>query len=102
VLDRVVSNLLLNAVRHGAPPVTVTAVARDMHLRIVVEDGGPGVSEEMVPSLFERFGRGATTGEGGSGLGLAIARAYARAHGGDLVYEPGERGARFELILPSL
>lgn len=36
----------------------------------------------------------------GSGLGLAIARAYAPAHGGDLVYHPGERGARFELILP--
>ena len=54
--------------------------------------------EELRPRLFERFARG-DDGEG-SGLGLAIARAYARAHGGDLVYDPGARGARFELILP--
>jgi signal transduction histidine kinase len=36
----------------------------------------------------------------GSGLGLTIARAYAHAHGGDLVYQPRAHGARFELILP--
>ena len=50
------------------------------------------------PRLFERLR--APTGDAGSGLGLAIARAYARAHGGDLVYDPRDRGARFELILP--
>ena len=52
-----------------------------------------------MPKLFERFERG-LAGQG-TGLGLAIAKAYATAHGGDLVYEPGERGgARFEVILP--
>jgi signal transduction histidine kinase len=101
VLDRVISNLLQNAARHGASPVTLSAAARDMHVRIVVEDGGPGVSPEVLPRLFERFGRGESS-NGGSGLGLAIARAYALAHGGDLVYGQGERGARFELILPRL
>jgi two-component system sensor histidine kinase MtrB len=98
VLDRVLSNVLINAVRYGAPPIVVAAEQRDRHIRIAVEDHGSGVPEELQPRLFERFARGDAAR--GSGLGLAIARAYARAHGGDLVYSPGERGARFELILP--
>ena len=99
VLDRVLSNLLENAVRYGAAPIVVRAEQRDRHLRIAVEDCGPGVSDELSARLFERFARGPEAG--GSGLGLAIARAYARAHGGDLVYDPPERGgARFELTVP--
>jgi len=98
VLDRVVSNLLVNAARYGAPPFVVTAERRDRHLRIVVEDAGPGVPEELRPRLFERFARGGQAL--GSGLGLSIAHAYARAHGGDLIYDPTPTGARFELIVP--
>jgi signal transduction histidine kinase len=99
VLDRVVSNLLINAERYGAEPIVVSAEAGDTHFRVTVEDSGDGVSEDMRARLFERFAR--TDSENvGSGLGLAIARAYARAHGGDLVYDPGEKGARFKLILP--
>jgi signal transduction histidine kinase len=99
VLDRVISNLLINAVRYGARPITLAAEAQDTFLRITVEDNGAGVAEDVRPRLFERFAR--TEGENvGSGLGLAIARAYARAHGGDLVYDPGPSGARFELIVP--
>jgi signal transduction histidine kinase len=97
-LDRVLSNLLVNALRHGAPPVVVSADRTDRHLRVAVEDAGTGIDPEVVPRLFDRFERGE---EGhGSGLGLAIARAYARAHGGDLLYDPRDRGARFELVLP--
>ena len=56
------------------------------------------MEESLRSTLFERFTRG---GERGSGLGLAIARAYAQAHGGDLLYVPEEgAGARFELVLP--
>jgi signal transduction histidine kinase len=99
VLDRVISNLLINAVRYGAEPITMTVESHDGLLTIAVEDSGAGVAEDLRPRLFERFAR--TEGVNvGSGLGLAIARAYARAHGGDLVYDPGERGARFELIVP--
>jgi signal transduction histidine kinase len=98
VIDRVVSNLLINATRYGAEPITLTAESRDSHLRIVVEDSGVGVPEDVRPRLFERFAR--SDSATGSGLGLAIARAYARAHGGDLVYDTRDRGARFELILP--
>jgi len=98
VLERVVSNLLANAVRHGAPPIHISAEQRDRHLRVSVEDAGTGVPEELRARLFERFARG-DAGRG-SGLGLAIARAYAQAHGGDLVYHEAPGGARFELIVP--
>jgi two-component system sensor histidine kinase MtrB len=98
VLERVISNLLVNAVRYGRPPIVVAADQRDRHLRIAVEDRGGGVPEELRPNMFERFSRGESAR--GSGLGLAIARAYARAHGGDLVYEQAGGGARFELVVP--
>jgi signal transduction histidine kinase len=98
VLDRVLSNLLINASRYGEPPVRVTAEQRDRHLRIAVSDEGPGVPEELRPRLFDRFARGDDAG--GSGLGLSIARSYARAHGGDIFYDESAPGARFELILP--
>jgi K+-sensing histidine kinase KdpD len=98
VLDRVVSNLVANAARYGAPPIRITAKHRDRHLRVSVEDAGPGVPKALEGRVFERFARGG--GQTGHGLGLAIARAYAQAHGGDLVYDPCARGARFELIIP--
>jgi len=99
VLDRVLSNLLVNAFRYGRPPVVLSADRRDRHLRITVEDEGTGVPPELVPRLFDRFEHGS---EGkGAGLGLAIARAYADAHGGSLVYDQRDRGARFELLIPA-
>ncbi len=98
-IERVVSNLLVNAHRHGKPPVRLTARQSDTHLRISVDDEGEGISEDMQERLFERFERGSHGGEG-SGLGLAIAKAYARAHGGDIVYESRAGGTRFELLLP--
>src|SRR3954447_21732109 len=100
-LDRIVGNLVANALRYGMPPVNVDAVQHDRHLRVFVEDHGDGVPEQFVPQLFERFTRGGLERVGGSGLGLAIARSYARAHDGDLVYEDAEpHGARFQLVLP--
>jgi signal transduction histidine kinase len=98
VLERVVSNLLTNAIRHGAAPIRISAEQQNGSLRVSVEDEGGGVPEELRGRLFEPFTR-IDTGRG-SGLGLAIARAYARAHGGELLYVDGERGARFDLIVP--
>jgi signal transduction histidine kinase len=98
-LERIFGNLVGNALRYGAPPVVVRAHPMDSYLRVSVEDKGEGVAPELIPRLFDRFERG-TVGEG-SGLGLSIAQAYARAHGGDLIYDRAETGgARFELILP--
>ena len=98
-LDRIISNLLVNAFRYGRPPVVVRAGPAEAGLSIVVEDAGPGVSPEFVPQLFERFAR---DGAQGTGLGLAIARSYARAHRGELVYRPASpHGALFEVVLPA-
>lgn len=98
VLERVVSNLVVNASRHGVPPIRVEARLEEGQLRVAVEDAGPGVPPELEETLFDSFARGGDSA--GHGLGLAIARAYARAHGGDLTYVPREAGARFELSIP--
>ncbi len=98
-IERVVTNLVVNAGRYGSPPVTVSARQDDSYVRIVVEDEGPGIAEELQPRLFDRFERGSQASEG-TGLGLSIAKAYARAHGGDLFYDPRETGARFEFVFP--
>jgi signal transduction histidine kinase len=100
--DRIVSNLLVNALRHGAPPVVVSARWTNGELWVTIEDRGPGVAPDFVASLFERFTRGTTDSSEGAGLGLSIAQSYARAHGGTLRYEPAEpHGARFRLVLPT-
>jgi signal transduction histidine kinase len=101
--DRILTNLVANALRYGEPPVIVRAEQRDRHFRLAVEDRGLGVPPEFVPDLFERFTRSTRAQERGigTGLGLAIARSYAIAHSGELVYEPASpNGARFELVLP--
>jgi signal transduction histidine kinase len=98
VLERVISNLVANAARYGAPPIRIGAQQRDRHLRVSVEDAGPGIPKELEGRIFDRFARGRS--QSGHGLGLAIARAYAQAHGGDLVYDPRTLGARFEFLIP--
>lgn len=98
VIDRVVTNLVINARSYGRPPIRIGATQDAEALTIVVEDSGAGIPDELALRLFGRFERGR---EGhGSGLGLAIAKAYANAHGGELVYNAASRGARFELTLP--
>jgi K+-sensing histidine kinase KdpD len=99
VLERVLTNLLANAARYGRPPVVVTATADGGRLALSVEDAGPGISDELVPRIFNRFERGADAR--GTGLGLPIARAYAQAHGGDVVYAPVDRGAKFVVSIPT-
>jgi signal transduction histidine kinase len=98
VLDRILTNLLTNAVRHGRAPIRVSASRGDTTLRISVEDAGDGVAEELRDSLFDRFTR--SESGIGSGLGLAIARAYAHALGGELFYRGNDPGACFELVIP--
>jgi signal transduction histidine kinase len=100
--DRIVSNLLVNAARHGEPPVSVQARKSTEELSITVEDHGRGIAPELVSTIFDRFTRGATTSSEGAGLGLSIAQSYARAHGGALTYEPvSPHGARFQVTFPA-
>lgn len=100
-VERVVGNLIGNALKYGEPPVLVRGENGDGPFRLSVEDRGPGVPPDFVPQLFERFTRADHAQRGGAGLGLAIARGFAEAVGAALAYEPAEpHGARFVLVLP--
>ena len=98
--ERVVGNLIGNALKYGLPPVLVRGRDGSGIFRLDVEDRGPGVPGEFVPHLFERFTR-ANESRGGAGLGLAIAHEFADAIGAELDYEQAEpRGARFTFAVP--
>lgn len=100
--ERVVGNLITNALRYGAPPIEVRT-SRSEVVDVVVEDHGPGVPDEFVSQLFDRFSQAERSGRRpqGAGLGLAIAKSFAEAVGGELRYEPAEpSGARFHFELP--
>ncbi|HVY61377.1 MAG TPA: ATP-binding protein [Planctomycetota bacterium] len=106
LLERLLSNLIENAVRHGGSGrrVDVAATAMDRRAEVLVLDRGPGLPEDLVPRLFERFARGDASRAretGGTGLGLAIARTIARAHGGEVVVADREGGgAAVHVSLP--
>jgi two-component system, OmpR family, sensor histidine kinase MtrB len=87
--DVIIANLVGNALRHGGPPVTVTARAEphgsgEGRLILEVRDHGPGLPEAAIPHLFDRFYKADTARarSEGSGLGLAIASENAQLHGG--------------------
>src|SRR5204863_4350066 len=104
-LHRMVLNLIENALRHTPPGSDVRASAHapdPEHVRIMVEDEGPGLPPEIRDRAFERFVRGAGDGGRGSGLGLAIVNAVAESHGGSVRYEDRlNGGARFIVELPA-
>jgi signal transduction histidine kinase len=89
--ERVVGNLIVNALKYGRPPIVVYERDLDGLYRLAVEDHGEGVPHEFVPHLFERFTRAERTRAArteGAGLGLAIAHEFADAIGAELDYEP--------------
>ena len=99
-LERIVANLVGNAVEHGGSEVMVR-VGRDGSPFVEVADHGPGIAREHLPHLFDRFYKAdAARSGGGTGLGLAIAQENARLLGGriEVWSEPGE-GTRFTLRL---
>jgi signal transduction histidine kinase len=101
-LERVVANLVGNALEHGGDGIVQVRVRPDGGGALVeVADHGPGIPPEHLPHLFERFYKADPARAGqGSGLGLAIARENARLVGGEIEVssEPG-RGARFTVRL---
>ncbi|MGH3249416.1 MAG: ATP-binding protein [Trebonia sp.] len=101
-LDVIVANLVGNALRHGEPPVRARVRADPEHVWVEVTDRGPGLPDDVLPHVFDRFYKADTarTRTPGSGLGLAIAMENARLHGGDLSAANAHDGARFVLRLP--
>ncbi|MFD4941913.1 ATP-binding protein [Streptomyces sp. NPDC058239] len=112
-IDVIVANLVGNALRHGAPPITVTlgttVEADGEWVTLEVADHGPGLPPGARERVFDRFykadaarTRGAADDSGqGSGLGTAIALENARLHGGTIDVADGpQRGAVFTLRLP--
>ncbi len=102
-LRQLVMILIDNAIRHspsgGRVLVRVRTEGPDAIL--VVEDEGPGIRDEDLPRLFDRFYRAAGAPGGGTGLGLAIAAWIAERHGGRvLAANRPEQGARFTVRLP--
>jgi two-component system sensor histidine kinase MtrB len=106
--DVIIANLVGNALRHGGPPVTVTARPAPHgrgcgQLVLEVRDHGPGLPPAAIPHVFDRFYKADTarTRSEGSGLGLAIASENAQLHGGHI--EAGNHpagGALFTVSLP--
>ena len=105
-VQRVLYNLVQNAIRHTPPDGTVLLEAQEEPdaVRVDVVDTGEGVPPADLPHIFDRFYRGEKSrvrGQGGAGLGLAIARGLVEAHGGRIWAQsaPG-KGARFSFVLP--
>lgn len=102
LLREALANLIDNALHYAGPGATVTVRLRRAgdDLWLDVEDNGHGLAPEMRERAFERFVRGATTGEG-CGLGLAIVREIAERHGGSAALLPAApSGCIARLTLP--
>ncbi len=98
MIDRVLSNLVSNAIKYSPKGkyVRVFAKSDDHFATVTVEDDGPGIPQEDLDSVFERFRQvrrpGAKT-KGGSGLGLTICKAIVELHGGKIWVESGDKNS---------
>jgi signal transduction histidine kinase len=107
-IGRALRNVIGNAAQHSADGATVrvTVEARRSEVVVRVTDGGPGISPEDLPHVFERFyradqARGAGEPRSGSGIGLTIARELLAANGGRISVERSDAtGTTFAIVLP--
>jgi len=104
-IQRVLFNLIRNAIRHTPADGSVVVRAREGSdaVEIEVADSGPGIAPADRAKVFDAFYRGephAARDEGGAGLGLAIARAIVETHGGRIWLAPAEAGTRIRFSLP--
>ncbi len=102
-LAQALGNLVENAIRHttAGKKVILGGELRDGECLLFVRDEGPGIAEQELPKLFDRFKRFAEGRPGRLGFGLAIAKGLVEAHGGRIEVESRlERGTTFTVVLP--
>lgn len=103
-LQRVISNLLDNALKYTPPSgrVCITLIDNNQTVKLSFEDSGIGISTDDLPRVFQRFYRcDRSRSQPGNGLGLNLARAFVRAHGGDITMSSTlGMGSAFVVILP--
>ncbi|AZI58234.1 sensor histidine kinase [Nakamurella antarctica] len=104
-LQQVFNNLLSNARLHTPAGTLVTFRIRETagYAVVTITDTGPGISSDLLPTVFDRFSQGSTarsTATGGTGLGLAIARALVEANEGDLSVDSVPGRTEFALRFP--
>jgi PAS domain S-box-containing protein len=104
-IERIVENLLTNAVRHTTPDrkIWLTVAPHDGGVRISVEDDGPGVPVDIRDAIFEPFRQGPTQSphSPGTGIGLSLVARFAELHGGTAwVDERDGGGAAFHVVIP--
>jgi NtrC-family two-component system sensor histidine kinase KinB len=101
-IERVISNLVMNALRHtkhGA--IKISAEGRDSHVAVSVCDTGSGIPTEYLPHIFDKFVQVPGAPTGGAGLGLPISKSIVEAHGGQIsVQSQVGRGTTFTFTLP--
>jgi len=102
LLERLLSNLVDNAMRHGQPPVLIRLAGERGDVVLDVEDHGPGIAPGAQSPLTQAFARGdASRGTPGTGLGLAIVRQIVRRMGGTLSFENVAGKACVRVRLPA-
>ncbi|PWF49030.1 GAF domain-containing sensor histidine kinase [Massilia glaciei] len=104
-IAQMLSNLLVNALTHGAPdhPVTVRARSDDGALFLSVSNAGAPIADETLQQLFQPFWRGSNSGPSeGLGLGLYIASEIARSHGGSLIVTSTGEATTFSFTAPRI
>jgi PAS domain S-box-containing protein len=103
-IDRVLSNLVYNALKFTPPggKVTVNSALREGEVVVTVADTGPGIAAEEIPLLFEKYRRSVGSRQkAGLGLGLFIVKTLVERHGGRVEVESVvDRGTHFHVILP--
>jgi signal transduction histidine kinase len=101
LLERVVDNLVGNALKYTAGAVTIRVTRRANDAILEVEDRGTGISETEREKIFARFVRGTTAaGTNGLGLGLSLVSEIAKWHGGAASLDSVQGGSRFRITLP--
>ena len=100
-IGQVLTNLLENAVKHGAGAIRITAELHDGVVRCTVADEGGAIPDEELSRLFAKYYRIQDTRTSGLGLGLYISRGIVTAHGGRIWADSGaDSGTRFMFTVP--